>query len=62
MTPEARALLLVIEYLQERALATNPAAREPGTTAEIALRRLDEAAALVKGDGPVCPRCGRPKA
>jgi len=37
-----RQLAAVIAYIRERALATDPAASQPGTTAATALLRLDD--------------------
>lgn len=48
MTPTDRALLLVIEAQRARWIAENPAASWPGTAANDALKRLDEAAALLE--------------
>lgn len=44
-----RRLAAVIAYIRERALATDPAASQPGHTAATALRRLDD---KPEGDQP----------
>ncbi len=36
-----RRVAAIIAYIRERAIDADPAARWPGTTAELALRRLD---------------------
>ena len=51
MTPEARALLLVIEAMRAMLKAKYQSVNWPGATAERAMEKLDEAADLLKPEG-----------
>lgn len=46
-----RVASILIAHLRERETVTNPAASYPGTTAERAIRQLDEAAVILKPIG-----------